>query len=66
MGLHLKTTVDTADLTVEEAQEWEQTLDTAGFFDLPSNLEGESRADRMIYKITVITRDQEHTAALYR
>jgi hypothetical protein len=62
MGLRLKTTVDTADLTIEEAQEWEQALTAAGFFDLPSRLETESGADRLIYKMTVVTTEQEHTA----
>ena len=62
MGLHLKTAVDTAELTAEEAQEWQQALDAAKFFELPSNLETERKADRFIYKITVATSEQEHTA----
>ena len=62
MGLRLKTTVNTAELTVEEAQDWEQMLTSAGFFDLPSSLETESGADRLIYKMTVVTTEQEHTA----
>ncbi len=62
MGLYLKTVVDTADLTTEEAQEWEQALDAVNFFELPSILETEREADRFIYKITVVTIEQEHTA----
>ena len=62
MGLRLKTTVDTAELTIEEAREWEQTLTAIGFFDLSSSLETESGADRLIYKMTVVTTEREHTA----
>lgn len=62
MGLHLKAVVDTVDLTTEEAQEWEQVLTEVRFFDLPSNLETASRADGLIYKMTVVTAEQEHTA----
>ena len=62
MGLNLKTAVDTAELTTDEAQQWELVLDKAKFFDLPSHLEGQSVADRLIYKIKVVTIEQEHTA----
>ena len=62
MGLRLKTVVDTAELTIEEAQEWEQTLTAAGFFNLPASLETDIGADRLIYKMTVVTAEQEHTA----
>ena len=61
MGLRLKTAVDTAELTTEEAQEWEQMLTAAGFFDLPSSLDLESGVDRLIYKISVVTIEKEHT-----
>ena len=61
-GLHLQTTVDTADLPAEEAEEWEQTLTAAGFFNLPSSLKVESGADAFVYKLTVVTAEQEHTA----
>jgi len=62
MGLRLETAVDTAELAAEEAQEWERVLDVAEFFDLPSNLAAQSEADRLIYKIKVVTIEQEHTA----
>ena len=62
MGILLKTSVDTADLATEEAQEIEQALDAAEFFDLPSNLDVQSEADRLIYKLSVVTIDREHTA----
>jgi hypothetical protein len=61
MGLRLNTVVDTADLTIEEAREWEQRLTAAGFFNLPSSLETESGADLLIYKMTVVTTEKEHT-----
>ena len=61
MGLHLKTAVESADLTVEEVEEWEQILATAGFFELPSRLESESGPDRLIYSLTVVTTEREHT-----
>ena len=62
MGLRLKTEVDTTELTIEEAQEWERMLTASGFFDLPSSLETDSGVDRLIYKLTVVTTEKEHTA----
>ena len=46
----------------EEAEEWEQTLAAAGFFNQPSSLNVESGADAFVYKLTVVTAEQEHTA----
>jgi hypothetical protein len=62
MGLQLKTAVDTVQLPAGEAEEWEQSLTAARFFELPSNLDPQSGADRMIYKLTVVTTEQQHTA----
>ena len=62
MGLRLKTAVNTAQLPAVEAEAWEQSLTAARFFELPSNLDPESAADRMIYKLTVVTAEQQHTA----
>ena len=62
MGLRLQTTVDTADLSAKEAEEWEQTLTAAGFFSLPSSLATESGVDSFVYKLTVVTAEREHTA----
>ena len=61
MGLRLQTAVHADDLPAEEAAEWEQMVNSARFFDLPSNLELESGADRLFYKITVIKAEEEHT-----
>ena len=61
MGLRLKTAVDSDHLTAEEAAEWEQMVASARFFDLPSNLGIEGGADRLLYKMTVVTAEQELT-----
>lgn len=62
MGLQLKTVVDTAELPAGEAEEWERTLNAARFFDLPSSLEPQRGADLLVYKLTVVTTEQRHTA----
>ncbi len=62
MGLHLQTTVDTDDLPPGEAAQWEQTLASARFYTLPSALAEDKRTDSFVYKLTVITPEQEHTA----
>jgi hypothetical protein len=62
MGLHLQAAVDTADLPSEEAEEWQQALAAADFFNLPSNLEKESGTDAFLYKLTVVTAEKKHTA----
>ena len=62
MGLHLRTAVDTSQLPASEAEEWEETLNAARFFELPSELRSPSGGDHMIYKLTVITSEQRHTA----
>lgn len=62
-GLRLKTAVDTADLPAEDAQEWEKCLAEAEFFNSPSRPQPEAAADSFTYKLTVVTGEQEHTAA---
>jgi len=61
MGLHLKTAVDTTYLTAYEAEEWERTVRSAGFFELPSSQKVESGVDRLVYKLMVTTTEREHT-----
>lgn len=61
-GLHLKAAVDTADLPAEDAQAWEKCLAEAEFFNSPSRLKTEVAADSFIYRLTVVTAEQEHTA----
>lgn len=70
MGLRLAAAVDTAELPAEEAEEWQQSIDAADFFNLPPGPEGEGGeklqaaggADAFIYKLTVVTAEREHTA----
>lgn len=64
MGLQLKTAVDTSQLPAGEAEALEQSLTAARFFELPSSLDPQStvEVDRLIYKLTVVTTEQQHTA----
>ncbi len=61
-GMIRTTTVATADLTPENAEEMHRLVTEAGFFDLPATISGDGRAaDDFTYTITVVTRNGEHT-----
>jgi hypothetical protein len=52
-GMRLSVTVDTNTLDAEEAQEMQNLIDEASFFDLPEELECENEADNFTYQVTV-------------
>ena len=64
-GMRLTATVDTKKLSAEEAQELEETVQAAGFFDLPAEISSETPgADRIRYKLTVEAEGRRHTVEL--
>jgi hypothetical protein len=61
-GISRKTTVDTANLPENEARQLPQLVETANFYNLPTNIAASSnQADRFQYKLTVEDNDQKHT-----
>jgi hypothetical protein len=64
-GMRLAVTIDTHQLSPEEAKELEEMVEAAGFFDLPAKISSESPgADRFHYKLTVEAEGQRHTVEL--
>ncbi len=61
LGTTLSTTVDTATLPPEEANELGELLQDTHFFELPAYLANEKGADQMSYRLTVETATQSHT-----
>jgi hypothetical protein len=61
MGTTLSTTVDTATLPPEEANELGELLQDTQFFELPPVLAEEKGADQLSYRLTVETATQSHT-----
>ena len=59
-GLLIKVTVDTADLPGDKKTGWKRALTEAGFFELPSNLAGETGPDSFVYELTAVTAEKEH------
>ncbi len=63
-GMRLASTIDSDALPEEENQMLQSELDNAHFFELPSQLTGESGgADRFQYEITVEEGSKRHTIA---
>jgi hypothetical protein len=61
MGTTLSTTVDTATLAPEEANQLGELLQETHFFELPPVLAEEKGADKLSYRLTVETATQSHT-----
>jgi hypothetical protein len=61
LGTTLSTTVDTATLPPEEANELGELLQETHFFELPPILAEAKGADQMSYRLTVETATQSHT-----
>lgn len=61
LGTTLSTTVDTATLPPEEANELGELLQETHFFELPPFLVDEKGADQLSYRLTVETATQSHT-----
>lgn len=61
-GMRLTASMDTGSLPDEEAQELEDLVNAAGFFDLPAQIAGQSSgADQFRYKLTVEDGGRRHT-----
>lgn len=61
-GMHLKKTVDTANLPADRATKLCQGVEAVDFFDLPSEMTSPIRQpDRFQYKLTVAERGKQHT-----
>ncbi len=64
-GIGLKTSVDIADITSEEAQELRKMLEGADFFNLPSKIVSPSpQPDRFQYKLKVEEEGRQHTVTI--
>ncbi len=63
-NIPVSTAVNTADLTVEEAENLEHMVDDTHFFELPEHLKNGIGADHMAYKLTVVTEEQQHTVQM--
>jgi hypothetical protein len=61
MGLRLATSFNTAELPPEEAVYWHEMVEVTHFFELPEDLTSETGQDRLLYLLTVITVEQQHT-----
>lgn len=61
-GVHLKTTIDTADLPPDEARKLCQMVKEVDFFNLPEKTTSPSpKPDRFQYKLKVQENKQQHT-----
>ncbi len=62
MGRRLTTVIDTETLPPEEAAEWQELVEAAGFFELPSQLEETgAAADQFHYRLSVTLDERQHT-----
>ena len=61
-GMTTTTTVDTETLSAEAAQELQEMVTAAGFFDLPAQMTSETPgADQFHYALTVESEGRRHT-----
>ncbi|NWF59568.1 MAG: hypothetical protein HXY43_09795 [Fischerella sp.] len=64
-GISKKATVDTANLSPEEAKQLPQMLEAANFFSLPTKINAPPhQADRFQYTLTVENNGQQHTVTV--
>ncbi|AFZ02106.1 protealysin inhibitor emfourin [Calothrix sp. PCC 6303] len=64
-GLSRTTTVDTANIPADKANQLSQILETANFFKLPTYIPGNiSQPDRFQYTFTVENNGQNHTVTV--
>jgi hypothetical protein len=60
-GIRLATTVDSQEISPEEAQMLRADLEKASFFDLPAHIQGQAKgADRFHYRVRVQEGEREH------
>ncbi|MEJ2263969.1 MAG: hypothetical protein P8X95_11020 [Anaerolineales bacterium] len=61
-GLLVRTNIDTASLSKEEAEKLQKMVAEAGFFDLPAQLSSPAPgADQFQYKVSIEEGDHRHT-----
>lgn len=64
-GMRMTATVDTESLSPDEARDWREMVDAAGFFDLPATITTPTPgADRFQYKLTVEAEGRRHTVEM--
>jgi hypothetical protein len=64
-GLRASQDLDSADLSPEERSELDRLVETAHFFDLPSDVRAANPgADRFQYKLTMKEGSREHTVGI--
>jgi len=64
-GMRLAVELNTGKLSQEEAQELEQMIQSASFFDLPDTITSPTpEADRFFYKVTVRQGFRKHTVEM--
>jgi hypothetical protein len=64
-GLSRTTTIDTANIPADKANQLPQILETANFFNLPTYIAGNtSQPDRFHYRFTVENNGKSHTVSV--
>jgi len=64
-GISRTTTVDTANLSADEANQLPQLLEAANFYNLPATITAPpTQPDRFQYTLTVEDKGQEHTVTV--
>jgi hypothetical protein len=64
-GISKRTTVDTTNIPVNEANQLPQLVEAANFFNLPDNITAPSnQPDRFQYRLTVEDKDKKHTVTV--
>jgi hypothetical protein len=61
MGRKVSVTIDLEDLPEEQAEELDELLDEADFFELPADLTKPDIPDAFTYNITVFSDDEQHS-----
>lgn len=61
MGRKVSVTIDLEDLPEERAEELDDLLDEANFFELPADLTRPAIPDAFTYNITVFSDDEQHS-----
>ncbi|MCA9872910.1 MAG: hypothetical protein KC441_04630 [Anaerolineales bacterium] len=64
-GLRTAVTINTAALSPEKAQQLQDMVEAASFFELPASLsEAASGADQFYYRLTIASQEREHSVEM--